>query len=266
MQEYINTDRQLHWLSQEITKVIRAYLPPKDDDSHTNLAFDALGNRITGQWVSTQHGILLFVLELSPLQFVWVNRNQEVLKTIPLIGKNIREVRSEIAESLSGFGLDTEPYEKKLHYEIPEYGFEDKPVLPIPETGIRLWADFRALANTACMQVSEYFQTPSPIRIWPHHFDTGIYIVPNEKTGIGFGLAMEDAMAGAPYFYIAGYPAQGKLHYNNLPHLQHGKWIVGENWSGGILTLEELLPVSYDQREDILKIFLQQTLAWYLAQ
>ena len=48
MQEYINTDRQLHWLSQVITKVNRSFVPAEKDDSHTNLYFDVIQKGIYG--------------------------------------------------------------------------------------------------------------------------------------------------------------------------------------------------------------------------
>jgi len=266
MQEYIKADRLLHWLSQEITKVIRACLPQKNDDSHTNLAFDELGNRIAGQWINTKQGKLLLSLNLSPLQYVWIDASHVVLKTISIKERNISDIRSEIAESLAGFGLDADQYKKKLHYEIPAYDFIEKPIKSPSDVGVASWTHYRALANTTCMLLTDYLQTSAEIRIWPHHFDTGIYLVPNDRTGIGFGLAMEDAMVGTPYFYISGYPVDGTLNYSNLPHLEYGKWHTSQNWKGGILSLQELNSFDDKQRLPVLKLFLKQTLHWYLHQ
>ncbi len=47
MQEYNNSDRQIHWLSQVMAKANRAYVPEQKDDSHTNLYFDAPEKRIS---------------------------------------------------------------------------------------------------------------------------------------------------------------------------------------------------------------------------
>ncbi|MFT5886141.1 MAG: hypothetical protein ACI9IP_002605 [Arcticibacterium sp.] len=42
MTGYTQTDQQLHWLSQIIAKANRTYVPAEEDDSHTNLYFNAL--------------------------------------------------------------------------------------------------------------------------------------------------------------------------------------------------------------------------------
>ena len=74
-----------------------------------------------------------------------------------------------------------------------------------------------------------------------HHFDTDIYIEPSAKIGIGFGLAMEDSLVGAPYFYFSGYGLNGyTIDYTNFQVLEIGKWIVKENWKGAVLPLQEL--------------------------
>ena len=65
----------------------------------------------------------------------------------------------------------------------------------------------------------------SEVRIWPHHFDTGIYLEVNSKLGIGFGWAMADKMIDQPYFYFTPYGLNGhKLLTENLEDPEHGFW------------------------------------------
>lgn len=44
------TDRQIHQPVQTITKFNRAYVAEMADDSHTNLAFDTIGDWLAGGW------------------------------------------------------------------------------------------------------------------------------------------------------------------------------------------------------------------------
>jgi len=46
MQEYIKVDQYLHQLVQVIAKANRTFVQEKEDDSHTNLYFDSLGEKI----------------------------------------------------------------------------------------------------------------------------------------------------------------------------------------------------------------------------
>ena len=50
MEGYTYADQKLHFLTQVIAKANRSYVPTKPDDSHTNLYFDTLDNRIVGRW------------------------------------------------------------------------------------------------------------------------------------------------------------------------------------------------------------------------
>ena len=80
---------------------------------------------------------------------------------------------------------------------------------------------------------------------------------------IGFGLAMEDPMGGAPYFYIAGYPSDGSIEYNDLPNLRHGRWEIGD-WNGGLLPLTELETMSKSEAMDAITGFIDEATNWYL--
>ena len=65
MQRYPKVDQQIHLLSQLIAKANRTFVPKSEDDSHTNLFFDPLGNRITGRWVKAGKNKVIFALNLG---------------------------------------------------------------------------------------------------------------------------------------------------------------------------------------------------------
>jgi len=260
MEEYTNTDQQLHRLSQVIAKANRTFVAIKEDDSHTNLAFDSLGNRIMGHWIDTPNGKIMLTLNLSSQIFEWINQQQDVLGYFDTIGLQIDSIEEKIASSLSSFGLNAKGFTDKLHYEIPEYSFMKDPVPNLSEDDLLEWANYRLLANEACSAVLTTLGVDGEIRIWPHHFDTGIYVSANETMGIGFGLAMEDQMAGAPYLYMSGYPTEGKLDFDAVTALPFGRWEIGEYWNGAILPLNELAETPYAGGA-----FIVAALDWYLG-
>ena len=82
--------------------------------------------------------------------------------------------------------------------------------------------------------------------------------------GIGFGFAMEDTMAGAPYFYVAGYPHLDTLTYENLPEFEFGRWEIHENWQGAIFTTDDIDKLEGDALFTALRNYICQALHWYM--
>ncbi len=265
MTTYTRTDQLLHWLCQVITKANRTYVPEKEDDGHTNLAFDALGQRLVGRWIKTKQGNILFTLNLHNLTFEIICQSRKVKASVPTAGLHINEVEQKIEELLPDLSLDPVGFSKPLHFEIPEYGFE---LIPqhLPEERIAEWKYYRQMANKACSLLLDHAQSDEEIRIWPHHFDTGIYTNVKDGLGLGFGLAMEDTMAGAPYFYMSGYLENGSLVYDNLPRRNEWLWKVEGPWKGVILPITHLTSMSHQERSEVLNSYLLENFNWFINQ
>ncbi len=264
MKAYTQTDQQLHFLSQIIAKANRTYVSKKDDDSHTNLCFDTLGKSITGHWIKVGEEKILFTLNLDTQTIEILDKSRNIVFSVDTISKHIKEVEQEIEDVLPKLGLEPKGFAEDLHFEIPHYDFAENPIGKIDKEGLKQWIIYRNLANQTSLKLLEYTQTWEEIRIWPHHFDTGIYVVLKENLGLGFGLAMEDKMAGAPYFYLAGYGLKSEISYNNLPQSAHWQWKTDDNWKGVILTLATLSNYAEKQQQDIINNYLLQNLQWYL--
>ena len=262
MQAYNKTDQQLHWLSQTIAKANRTYVTSKPDDSHTNLYYDDLDNRIVGRWINNGRDHLMLTLNLATLNLEWLNSAKEVVQSFETIGKTATDIENELAGQLTGIYLNPNGFTDKLHFEIPEYPFTGEPISAINDADIHEWKTYRKLANVLCGLVLGYLELEGEIRIWPHHFDTGIYVEVGQKLGLGFGLAMEDSMAGAPYFYLSAYPIHGILEYTDLPDLGSGRWEVGENWKGAILPLSELRNGIFEDNRQVISDYLLKSISF----
>lgn len=263
MQGYTKTDQQLHQLCQLLAKVNRTFLPSKEDDSHTNLYFDELGNRITGRWIPSGIGEIVPTINLANQTFEFLDSSLNVRLSARTISKKMVDIEKEIEALLPELGLKPEGFTDKLHFEISQNGFTGKPIEPFGE-GLELWKEYRALVNQACFSFLGHAQAHEEVRIWPHHFDTGIFFKAKKDLGIGFGLAMEDSMAGAPYFYLSAYPEGKEINYSNLPK---GKWQweLGDNWKGAILRLDELEQSSSSKTYE-LNEFIKAVYKWIISQ
>lgn len=263
MQAYNNTDQQIHQLSQVLAKFNRSFLPARDDDSHTNLGFDALGERLLGRpaAMGSPTVTLLPSLELSDSVFRFYDAPSTPLFEVSFVGKTYAQTEQKIAEELATrFGVDTDAFTAPLHFEIPAHPAAQGAFEGWNAEGIESWKRLRGKAAHFSRLIMDNLQSESDIRIWPHHFDTGIYVEPTDRVGLGFGLAMKDDMAGEAYFYLAGYGINGhELDYSSAP--QHdigaGRWITGPNWNGAVLTI--------DQADDAaLAAYIRKALEWYV--
>jgi hypothetical protein len=262
MENYNKTDQQLHWLSQTIAKANRTYVTSRPDDGHTSLYYDDLDNRIVGRWINNGREHMMLTLNLQSLHFEWLNSAKEVVQSVATIGKKTGDIENEIAADLTNIFLNSQGFSDGLHFKIPKYPFASKPVAAIDEEDILEWKTYRKLANVLCGLVLGYLELEGETRIWPHHFDTGIYVEIGQKLGIGFGLAMEDSIAGAPYFYLSGYPIHGILEYNELPALANGRWEVSERWKGAILPLNELSSGIFEENREVITDYLLKSINW----
>jgi len=262
MQEYNKTDKKVHYLSQVLAKLNRTFVPTKQDDSHTNLYFDPLGHRIFGRWIESKNGMIISALNLKTFHFELISRRRNVLKEIEINGKTMTEIEETINDTLPEIGLDSDGFRDELHYEIPDYGFDNSSLKKWTNNDIEEWEGIRDLANNSCFQLLGTLQSASEVRIWPHHFDTGIYTEPTSNVGLGFGLAMEDQMAGDAYFYFAGYSlAENTIDYDDTEPLEFGYWQTGNNWNGAILPVSDLT----DTPANAVQTFILQASRFYLT-
>lgn len=267
MQEYIRADQYIHQLSQIIAKANRTFVPKESDDSHTNLYYDPVGERLLGRWIKTDDKKIMLALDLNAFQFDIINESLQVVHKFSIEGKTTAQLETEIAVPLAKLGLDTSGFANELHFEITDYPFKNDAFVNLPEAGLQQWKIYRKLANEAALHLLGYLQSEGEIRIWPHHFDTGIYAEVNLDIGIGFGLAMADGMEASPYFYLSGYALGDKeLKFDHLPKLEAGRWEIGEYWKGAVLPMDNLLNLRENDLSEAIYDFIIGGCKLYLHQ
>jgi len=262
MQEYINVDQRIHLLCQILAKVTANFVPEAADYSHTNLAFDPIGKRIHCRWINGEKGRIALSLDHTEFSLQWISDGLVILKTISISGKTLNQLEHEIQSSLLKVGNNSAELPIELKYKIEEYPFKDTPFNPLDKNILDLWIYHRTLANEACDGLLRLLNVEEEVRIWPHHFDTGVYSEIGSELGVGFGLAVKDSLVNSPYFYLSGYPLKEYQSMDNLPKLKFGNWKTGE-WKGAVLPLSELDNMKKEKMADAINDFVTSSFSWY---
>lgn len=262
--EYNDTDRKLHWLCQVIAKVNKAFVPERDDDSHTNLSLDSVGSRLFGRWIDAPGRRIILSLNIHTITFEWLNENLNILNEVKVTDSSIEQLLLEVAVYPDSISMETERIFSPLHFEIPDYGIKSLCIEEVSNIGIDSWLLYRDLANITCQDMLIHLQAESEIRIWPHHFDTGIHVWGNKDFGLGFGLAMMDSMVGLPYFYLAGYGEGDDVSGQVLPGLSVGRWETSGPWKGAVLSLDRLSGKTYTEMVDDIRSFIREVSDGYM--
>jgi len=257
MQNYTKIDQHIHQLSQTLAKFGRSFAEKKEDDSHTNVRFDFLGKQIWGRWATMGEQQLILSLHLESQEFKLLNKQFQEVAAFETIGRTQEEVEVAIANFVTkDLKVEGSILLESLHFEIPEYDFKNNNIQQWDAEALKQWMYYRMLANQACGTLIDHLNIEAEIRIWPHHFDTGIYTEVNQNIGIGFGWAMADSMINEAYFYYSVYGLNGHtIDYSTVKELSAGKWITGEHWNGAVLPLSEV-------NTENIQTYLQEATKW----
>lgn len=204
--------RPFHHAAQYIAMAGKAYLAHMDDDSHTNMAWDGKKNAYTGRPI-TGSSIFYLALETNDFTLALADAGKEEWPRLPLHGKTREEVLAWLQSEVEKRGLNPELLKWDLHYEIPHYEYDDGKPYAIPEKEVQNdLAAYRSNANIILGNIGLRFKDSSEVRIWPHHFDSGLFIPygkdqeGNVTKGIYAGWNIADEHVPEPYFYITFYP------------------------------------------------------------
>ncbi|HEC41303.1 MAG TPA: hypothetical protein ENI20_00555 [Bacteroides sp.] len=235
--------QQFH-AAQFIALVGKHLIPQREDDSNTNLQYQAPGERFVGNKIPGGFRIALHLHELK-LQILDVN--DKVAAVIPLIGRTKTEIFGILKQQLEDSGVDVSSLTSKMHYEVPEHKLDSDASFSLnAEKHIKENIYYRGNAEIILNTAAAKFPKAEPVRIWPHHFDTGSFVPleMNEAGGVsrsmGLGWAIPDTMVDEPYYYLSYWSEVPVENFNSLPDPDTGKW-MRTGWNGGILRISEIL-------------------------
>ena len=243
---------QQHHAAQFIALAGRHLIPQQPDDSNTNMQYLAdrewlIGNELPGG--------LRMVLKLSGLKLCIVDREKNCQSEISLAGLNKQQVFEQLKQSLAESNLNVSALKNELHYTLPDHELDrNAEFLMGDRESIQENIYYRHNAEMVIASMASNFEKAEPVRIWPHHFDTGTFIPLrfNTKGGIsrsiGLGWAMPDDMVNEPYYYLSFWSEDSVEDFNALPDLEAGEWIRS-GWYGAVAKNADIIKISSASRQ-----------------
>lgn len=222
-------EKQMYLAAQYLAAAGINYVPKKEDDSHTNLGFSIEKKRLETHLLSGNGDILSLDYDSFGLQ--WDSQNHT--EYFPLHGITHKAVVAWLNTQSERFLA--KPYSYGFHYELPynindDFRFELSDAKRLAEL-----TQLRILAQAALTETLSSNNLESPIRVWPHHFDSGAYASLNGNSAVGFGLAIPDSVCSEHYFYISGYKGHDAVPIDGFSPLSKGEW-KNDGFTGAIFS------------------------------
>jgi hypothetical protein len=215
---------QWHWAAQYLATAAKSFIAAQEDDSHTNLGYDRESARLFTHPLFKNQQALQLDLRKGILQLS--HRSES---GIPINGKT----HHEVIQALKGL-FENKAYTFDLHYELP-FEWTEEPFQWSEDT---FMMDLRAQAHLLLEDCSRELGFCQEVRVWPHHFDSGVFGPSERKQNLhfGMGLAVPDSLSETHYYYLSAY-SEGKLLAAPIETaLAVGEW-VDTDFEGGILRI-----------------------------
>ena len=231
MERRNTVQNKLHHLAQFLAAFGNSYLPKAGDDSQSNLEWSVNTKALLSR---TVHGIQM-ALHFQDLKLKIAKDNNTEALYVPDLSHD--DIDFWIRKTLAASGLDADAYHHLLGFNLEtEFNNFTTPDAE-DEKAISDLIRNRDLAHSGLEEIQKHYESTTEIRVWPHHFDTGMLIdMSKEKNlskGIGLGYAVADAISKTPYFYTYAWSNKDVV-YENLPELTQGTWVI-EDWKGAIM-------------------------------
>ena len=199
---------QAHHAVQWATRAARAVLAPKDDDSHTNLGWDAAHAALLSHDLPGGNRPLRVGLRPADMTLIALSGGRPQ-GTFALNGESDGAAGDWTAQVLTDSGLDPARLDDPLRYNLPprDGPYDVRAEAPAFRELARYYANAAALLGGFAAGETG----ASPVRCWPHHFDIATLISleggdPETARSIGIGLSPGDESYGEPYFYVTPWP------------------------------------------------------------
>ncbi|MFT5618895.1 MAG: hypothetical protein ACI85I_002130 [Arenicella sp.] len=238
-QKYLNLTKtqhimlkQLHLAAQYLAVAGINFVDKKADDSHTNLGWDSENLRLTSRFLANtgfQVG-----LNYTDFSLEWLKVG-EVQDSLPLHESSHNAVVDWVSKKIATAGIEGS-YNYSLHYDIPYNSLgNDFRYELVSKSEMHRLAGLLSVAQNQFQIFLQNEKLDSEIRVWPHHFDLGIYTEADSSKNlfVGAGLAVPDSLVDDLYYYISGYKDGESMAVSSFLALSQGKW--ADNWDGGVM-------------------------------
>lgn len=227
---------QLHHAAQLVAMVGHGLLPKEADDSQSNMEWIDRRGALLGNDIPLARTIRMGLL-YHPFELHIFDHNLDSLDNLNLEGRTKQTAINWIKDHITALGGDAAQVKPIEHFDIPHHPLEDGAEFELPNPIYHLeMAKYRSNADLVLKEIQLKFEQASEVRIWPHHFDTGLYIpLAFDETGkathsIGIGLAVANEVVDEYYYYVNHWQQSGQAAPKKLPDLKGGgQWTKKKN-------------------------------------
>lgn len=242
------TIQKLHHAAQFVAMIGDSLLPRAEDDGQSSMRWDRSLKALIGHKIDL--GIPFRLALVYPaFELCFLDEDDRSLTTLFLEGQSKENVYDWMRENISAFGGRVGDLHPIRHFEIPHHAVDG--IVPFHKPNARELeelARYRANADFVLRELSGQFDRSSPVRVWPHHFDTATTLEVNgdreteqaAKT-IGMGWAIPDNLIDDPYFYVIPWRKTGKIDFEKNSELPAGQWMLKKNWKGAVLPATDIV-------------------------
>ena len=251
---YNSSEITIHRMAQFMALTGANLIDKKPDDSHTNLAWEATEGLLSGRYFIINGQKRRLVFKPDTFQLIFQDNQNNNFAVFNAKNRSYNDSSEWWQQSIVSFGY-LEKLTTALHYDLPEQAaYSSSGIKATDYASIKLWTAIRTQANDALTYLNDIVGIDSEIRIWPHHFDTGVYYpLKSDNEGVtcsvGAGLAIADSMIPEPYYYIYGWSKDGEVDLSKAPGLTHGRW-MRKDWKGAVLP-------AFESREKVNGFFME---------
>ena len=262
--------QQPHLLSQWLARFGRAYLDPAPDDSHTNLEWRRDRSvMVTGDVKQAGKGVSFGVNPATLSLLVLVEG--EITDEAEMHGRTDEEAGDWMRSQLKKLGLEPAGLDAPLPYALPSSPQQGGVAYDQKSNGEAL-AEIGRLYHNADVLLREVVKAnshikpgPSPVRIWPHHFDMATLISLESgdfetARAVGIGLAIPDDNNKEFYFYNYPWPRDER---ENLPALAPDTPYVFDGKVGAVQALSKI--VGAENQETAARQFMTETVDLFVG-
>ncbi|NER16089.1 hypothetical protein [Spongiivirga citrea] len=223
----------MHLAAQYLATAAISFIVKKEDDSHTNLGWN---DHILETHEFSNGDKLGLNYQNFSLEWMQQNGSKE---SFSLNQSTHKEITDWISQTSISKDIQ-KPYKYELHYELPYNEVTDESNYELTNReDLNTLIKQRDLAQDVISSILKFNEFDSAIRIWPHHFDTGAFVIVNDNLSIGIGMAIPDSFINDFYFYISGYDGHDPVILKSVDDLKHGNYYTNE-WQGFAISLNGL--------------------------
>jgi len=244
---------EMHKIAQYLAAFNLSFLPQVPDDSHSNLEWKGLSNSLVSRVTRVEQVQLGFNV-LSAELFILKSGNY--FSKLALQENVHKSILTWIATSLKEAGIEQE-YRYAFHYDLPYESFADNTAFYYDTIKAEQITQLWTLAFDVFKRFLGNYQLESEIRIWPHHFDMGVYTAIRKADNLymGAGLALPDMLVDAMYYYATSWYNNKAVVTAKFKKKDIGHW--RKDWNGAVLDATNV-------KEKELEAFLAESMMAFL--